>query len=238
MPTSRRRNVAIRIGVVGGVAFWLLTCGDGGTGAEEEKTGAVLQGQVVKLGGSSETAGVEISIGAKSVKTGSNGSFSIPDIPLGQNTVTFSGSGITGPYSLSGVETGTIFRLDEVEVAQGQVTTKHTGTWVGTAGSSEPGSEGQIAFTLIIQANGNALTGTGSVAPPDNSVWSMSGKETGMTVDGEMTLVSSNSECAAGATFNGSFVADTLSGTFTEVNPPAGCGAPESGLFRVVKQEG
>jgi hypothetical protein len=66
----------------------------------------------------------------------------------------------------------------------------------------------------------------------------MSGTETGKKVDGAMTLVSSNSTCAAGATFTGTFVADTLSGTFVEVNPPAGCGSPESGTFRVVKQQG
>ena len=66
----------------------------------------------------------------------------------------------------------------------------------------------------------------------------LSGTETGKTVDGEMTLVSSNSTCAAGATFTGTFVADTLNGTFVEVKPPAGCGSPESGTFRVVKEEG
>jgi hypothetical protein len=137
---------------------------------------------------------------------------------------------------MNGITQGSQFVLNGIEVNNGTVKTEHTGTWVGTAGSTEPGSQGQIAFTLIIQANGNALTGTGSVAPPDNSVWTMTGKETGKKVDGEMTLVSSNSECATGATFTGDFVADTLKGTFIEVNPPAGCGTPESGEFRVVKQ--
>jgi hypothetical protein len=51
-----------------------------------------------------------------------------------------------------------------------------------------------------------------------------------------MTVVSTGSLCASGVTFAGTFAADTLSGTFVEVNPPAGCGPPENGIFRVVKQ--
>jgi hypothetical protein len=211
-------------------------CGDGGTGSEEEKTGATLQGQVVLLGGSSQTGDIKVSIGNKSTRTSGNGSFSLNHIPVGDQPVTFTGSGITGPYNLSGVELGSSFVMDEVQVNLGQVTTKHTGTWIGTAGSDDPGSQGQIAFTLIIQANGNKLTGTASVVPPDSSIWSMSGKETGTAVDGEMTLVSSNSDCATGGTFTGIFTADTLKGDFVEVDPPAHCGPPESGTFHVVKQ--
>ena len=213
-------------------------CGSDGTGPkeEEELTGASLQGQVVLLGTSVQTGGVDVSIGDKSTQTGGDGSFSLNHIPLGNQAVTFTGSGTAGSYFLSGIESGSTFFLNEIQVGSGQVKTQHTGTWVGTAGSTEPGSQGQIAFTLTIQANGNALTGSASVPAPDNSVWSMSGKETGTTVDGEMSLVSSDSGCATGATFTGSFAADTLSGTFLEVSPPAGCGTPESGTFRVVKQ--
>ena len=148
----------------------------------------------------------------------------------------FSGSGIVGSYTVNGVEENTTFELNGVQVNNGLVTTEHTGTWVGTAGTSEPGSQGQIAFTLIIAANGNLLSGTASVAPPDASVWTMAGFENGTQVSGVMALVSTNSSCATGGTFTGTFSADTLSGDFTEVNPPPGCGDPESGTFRVVKQ--
>jgi hypothetical protein len=182
------------------------------------------------------TNNVSVSIGKKKTITDGNGSFFINNIPLKDNTVTFSGSGISADYSLGGVEVGTTILLDSIQINGGQVKTKHTGTWVGTAGSTEPGSQGQIAFTLIIQANGNALSGTASIPAPDNSVWSMTGAETGQTVDGNMTLVSTNSSCATGGTFTGTFVADTLAGTFVEVNPPVGCGTPENGIFRVVKQ--
>jgi hypothetical protein len=211
-------------------------CGDDGAGPEEEQTGAMLMGQVISVGASNQTGGIDVSMGTKSTTTSGNGSFTLNHIPLGDHGVTFSGSGVTGTYTLSGVEAGSSFNLQDIQLNVGQVSTKHTGTWVGTAGSDDPGSQGQIAFTLVIQANGNALTGEGSVEPPDNSVWSMSGTENGTAVTGEMTLVSSNSSCATGGTFTGTFSADTLNGSFVEVDPPAGCGTPETGSFRVVKQ--
>ena len=214
-------------------------CGgdDNGTGPEEVITNASLAGQVTLVGASNQTGGIDVSIGSKSATTSSNGSFSINHIPLGDQPVSFSGSGAGGTYMLSGIESGSLFSLQDIQLGGGVVKTAHTGTWVGTAGSSEPGSQGQIAFTLIIQANGNALTGNASVAPPDASQWTMTGTETGSSVSGVMTLVSTNSSCATGATFTGTFAADTLAGDFTEVDPPAGCGDPESGTFRVVKQQ-
>jgi hypothetical protein len=232
-------------------------CGDNGTGAEEDQTGATLQGQIIQFGAAANqdvalwvagsagpvlqaafapVSGVTVTVGNKSTETDGNGYFTITNMPLGNPTAVFSGSGITGPYTVNRVEENANFQMNGVQVINGTVMTEHTGTWIGTAGSTDPGSQGQIAFTLIIAANGNALSGSGSVAPPDNSIWSMSGIENGTSVDGEMTLVSSNSSCAAGATFTGTFSADTLSGTFLEVSPPAGCGSPESGTFRVVKQ--
>ncbi len=157
-------------------------------------------------------------------------------MPLGDPTVAFSGSGINGSYNWTGVEENTVLQMNGVQVNSGQVTTEHTGTWVGTAGSTAQGSQGEIAFTLIIAANGNALSGTASVAAPDNSIWTMTGTETGTSVEGDMLFVSSNSPCAVGAEFTGTFYADTLKGDFTEVNPPSECGAAESGVFTVVKQ--
>jgi hypothetical protein len=222
---------------LGGIGCWLSACGDGGTGADEEKTEAFLQGQVVLLGGSAQTKDIKITIGSKSTRTKGDGTFSINHIPVGESQVTFAGSGIIGPYNLTGIEQGTVVTLEDTQVTQGQVKTKHTGTWVGTAGSSEPGSQGQIAFTMVIEANGNAITGIGQLAPPDSSTWEIEGKETGTTVDGEMKLLFSYSECATGGEFTGTFAGDTLSGTFVEVDPPQGCGlTPETGTFKVVKQ--
>jgi hypothetical protein len=233
---SRRVRSLLIIGVLCGIGLWFSACGDDGTSAEEEKTGAALLGQVVLLGESEDVANVKVSIGAKSTQTDGTGSFSLNHIPVGENTVTFSGSGVTGPYTLTGVQEGTTITLEEIKVNPGQVKTKHTGTWVGTAGSSDPGSQGQITFTMIIEANGNAITGTGQLAPPDSSTWKIEGKETGTTVDGTLELLFSYSDCATGGEFTGTFAGDTLSGTFVEVNPPAQCGDPESGTFRVVKQ--
>ena len=237
MGNSRRVRALLIIGALAGGALWVSACGDDGTGTEEEEeTGAFLLGQVVLLGGSDDVADVKISMGAKSTQTDGTGSFSLNHIPVGENTVTFSGSGVTGPYNLTGVQEGTTITLEEVKVNPGEVKTKHTGTWVGTAGSTDPGSQGQITFTMVIEANGNAITGIGQLAPPDSSTWEIEGKETGTTVDGTLELLFSYSECATGGEFTGTFVGDTLSGTFIEVNPPADCGDPESGTFRVVKQ--
>jgi hypothetical protein len=235
----------------------LSGCGDDGSGPEGEKTGATLQGQIIQVGAAvslssgaptgdgigatpkanaEPTSDVTVSIGSKSTKTDGSGSFVLIDIPIGNQVVEFSGSGVTAAYSLNDVSLGDSFTLYGIQLTSGTVETEHTGTWIGTAGSTDPGSQGQIEFTLIISANGNALTGTGTVPAPDNSQWAMSGIETGTKVEGLMALVSSDSECATGATFTGTFSADTLSGTFVEVNPPAGCGSPENGTFRVVKQ--
>lgn len=258
---SAPRDCGTRAWVVW-VMFFALPfsgCGDGGTGTEEDQTGATLQGQIVVMGSPAlaeqgpgkggtvagsrylafaPTSNVTVEIGGKSTRTDGNGHFVHNNIPLGDQTVVFSGSGITGSYALNNIVEGSTFTLNGIQVLSGTVKTEHTGTWIGTAGSTEAGSQGQIAFTLIIAANGNSLSGIGSVAPPDSSQWSMSGTETGKKVDGEMTLISSNSSCATGATFTGTFSADTLSGDFVEVNPPSGCGSPESGTFRVVKQPG
>jgi hypothetical protein len=240
------------------LAFTMLWagCGDDGTGPGE-RTGATLRGQIVQFGAQNNAdeasfqvlesspglkrafapvSGVTVTVGDQSDVSDANGNFSVNDIPLNDPTAVFSGSGDSGSYNVTGLEPNTTIQMNGVQVINGNVTTEHTGTWVGTAGSSDPGSAGQIAFTLIISANGNALTGSGSVAPPDASVWDMEGFETGILVEGTMDLVTSNSVCATGAKFNGIFVADTLSGTFEELNPPAGCGTAETGTFRVVKQ--
>lgn len=247
---TKRHLGVIAVGCAFVVGFG---CGDGGTGSDDEQTGATLRGQIVQFEGlaakESAPAGdplflamaptndVDVSIGNKKTTTDANGFFLVNDIPLGDNVIMFSGSGISEDYFLGGIEVGTTVQMDSVKIKGGQVKTKHTGTWVGTAGSTEPGSQGQVIFTLVIAANGNSLSGTGTVAPPDNSVWSMSGKETGLTVEGEMTLVSTNSSCATGAGISGTFSADTLFGTFVESDSIAGCGSPESGTFRVVKQQ-
>ena len=225
----------------------LYGCGDDGTGPGEEQTGAMLQGTVTVFDapasavglarlGSVVTPGVLVSIGTKETETDASGDFALYDIPLGSQIVRLSKDGAVGTYTLVGIVSGATFTLDQIQYSGGQVSTAHTGTWVGTGGSTDPGSQGQIALTMILEANGNSLTGTASIGSPDNSVWSISGKETGTSVDGAMTVVSTDSPCASGGTFVGTFSADTLNATFVEVDPPAGCGPPENGIFRVVKQ--
>jgi len=221
-------------------------CGDD-NGPEDEQTGTTLQGTVTvfqaqMVNGGFElawTEGVTVAIGSKSAQTDANGDFTLHDFGVGTQNVLFSRDGGVGTYVLTDIERGDAFLLDQVEVNGGQVSTQHTGTWIGTGGSTDPGSQGQVALTMIISQNGNALTGTASIGEPDNTSWNISGTETGHSVDGILTVTSTNSLCAADGDFEGTFVADTLSGTFIEVDPPTepeDCGPAESGIFRVVKQ--
>jgi len=220
-----------------------IGCGDD-NGPEDDQTGTTLQGTVISfqaqiVGGGfglASTEGVTVAIGSKSTETDVNGDYLLRDFPVGTQNVLFSRDGGSGTYVLTGIERGGAFLLDQVVVNGGQVSSQHTGTWVGTGGSTDPSSQGQVALTMIIAQNGNALTGTASIASPDNTSWNITGTETGHAVEGTLTVTSTNSSCAANGDFEGAFVADTLSGTFIEVDPPAGCGAPEPGIFTVVKQ--
>lgn len=218
-------------------------CGDD-NGPEDEQTGTTLQGtvtsfqaQVVGGGfGLASTEGVTVAIGSKSTETDVNGNYLLRDFGIGTQNVLFSRDAGSGTYVLTGIERGDAFLLDQVVVSGGQVSSQHTGTWVGTGGSTDPSSQGQVALTMIIAQNGNALTGTASIPAPDNTSWNITGTETGHAVEGTLTVTSTNSSCASNGDFEGTFVADTLSGTFIEVDPPAGCGPPEPGIFTVVKQ--
>lgn len=221
-------------------------CGDDAAGPDDARTGSSLQGTVVAFE-TGQTAiahpplatlgipGVTVSVGTRSAVTDAAGNFSLADIAVGDQTVTFSRDAATGTYLMRDIEPGETFFLDQVQYSGGQIMTKHTGTWVGTADSHDPQSVSLIAVELVLNASGNSLTGT-AAAEPETSLWTMAGTETGFTVDGTLSLVISESGCSADMTFEGTFVADTLSGTFLEVDPPAGCGPAETGTFRVVKQ--
>jgi hypothetical protein len=247
---SRSRSSSISLPL----SFILLICGACGGddgGPEDSQTGTVLQGtvtsfqaQVIGSGfGLAWTEGVTVAIGSKSTQTDANGNFTLREFGIDTQNVIFSRDGGSGIYVLSGIDRGDSFLMDQIQINGGQVSTQHTGTWIGTGGSSDPSSQGQVALTMLISQNGNSLTGTASIGEPDNTSWHISGTENGHSVDdGEMTVTSTNSDCASGVEFSGTFVADTLSGTFTEVHtadhpdPAAECGDPETGTFRVVKQ--
>lgn len=240
----------------GGVIFLLLAlvsaygCGDDDNGPEEQQTGTVLQGTVTSFQAHvvpsgfalAATEGVRVEIGSKSTVTDAEGNFVVRDFPISTQDVDFSRDGAGGTLVLYDVEPG-----DEYEflfsINGGQVSTQHTGTWVGSGGSTDPGSQGPVALTMIIAQNGNALSGTASIPPPDNTSWNISGTENGYSVKGAFTVTTTNSECASDGEFTGVFSAGTLDATFTEVRGPdwtdeqeAACGPVESGVFTVVKQ--
>ena len=220
-------------------------CGDDDNGPDDQQTGTVLRGTVTSFqaqvvpGGFAlaATEGVRVEIGSKSTVTDANGDFTLRDFLVGTQDVDFSRDGGGGTLVLTDVEPG-----DEYEflfsISGGQVSTQHTGTWVGTGGSTDPSSQGPVALTMIIAQNGISVTGTASIGPPDNTSWDIAGTENGQTLkNAHMTVTTTSSECAAGAELlDATFVGDTLSGTFIEEDVPQDCGLPESGFFRVVKQ--
>lgn len=228
-------------------AFVACCACDDDDGNGESASGAMLRGTVTQFDvppaspaagvtGGAQVEGVRVAIGDKDTQTDANGDFVLDDIPVGDQVVEFSKDQTAGIYTLSGVVAGGIYVLDDVQYSGGMVSTAHTGIWEGFGGSDDPGGHGQIALTIDLEANGNILSGTASIGAPDSSTWSLSGTEDGTAVNGSMSVVFTLSECASGGTFTGAFDADTLSATFIEVDPPAGCGPPETGSFRVVKQ--
>lgn len=225
------------------VLLLCVGCGDD-NGPEDEQTGTVLQGTVTSfqaqlVGGGFGLAaneGVTVAIGSKSTETDANGDFTLRDFAIGTQNLLFARDGGGGTLVLTDVGRGDEYDF-QFSISGGDVSTQHTGTWVGTGGSTDSTSQGQVALTMIIAQNGNALTGTASIdAGVDTTSWNISGTETGHTATGLLTVTTTNSECAASGDFEGTFAGDTLSGTFIEVDPPAGCGEPEPGIFNVVKQ--
>ena len=220
----------------------VAACGDDGS-PEDEQTGTVLQGtvtsfepQVVTGGfGLFSTEGVTVSIGSLSTETDANGNFTLRNFGLGNQNLLFSLDSSTGTFVLSYVERGESIYLNEVQFSGGNISTEHTGTWVGTGGPAG------VALTMVIAHNGNALSGTASIAGADSTIWTIDGKETGAAAKGTMDVVTTASECASGVEFDGTFSGDTLKGTYLEVytaDYPTGdeCDTPETGDFTVVKQ--
>jgi len=241
---SRRQACALLL-----TALACLACGDD-NGPEEQQTGTVLtatvtsfQAQAVPGGfGLAATEGVRVEIGSKAGVTDSDGQVTLRAFPLGNQNVDFSRDASSATLLLTDVEAGDSYDF-LFSINGPNVSTQHTGTWVGEGGSTDPSSQGFVTITMIIAQNGNALSGTASIPPPDATTWTISGKETGQSVDGTFTVVTSNSECASDGSFQGAFTADTLSATFVEVRPSDwtqaqidACGPVESGQFRLVKQ--
>lgn len=225
-------------------------CGDD-NGPDEEQTGTLLEGSVTDVqaqvvqGGFAlaSTEGVTVSIGTKSTETDVNGNFTLRDFGIGTQDVLFFHDDGSGAFVLTEVERGDEYEF-QFSISGGQVSSQHTGTWVGEGGSTDPSSQGLVTITMIIAQNGNALSGTASIPPPDNTSWNISGTETGHVVkDGTFTVTTTNSFCASDGEFDGVFTADTLDATFVEVRGPdwtaeqeTECGPVESGSFKLIKQ--
>jgi hypothetical protein len=240
------------------MALCLIICScssDGGSQTGDAvDSGATLQGNVLSVSNAlfqiTAANDLTVSIGGLAVNPDEQGYFQIENIPTGDQVVRFESipaanlvsqaeTGIDAEYLVLDIEESETIILPDVEIEGNKVSTAHTGTWTGTAGSDDPDSQGQIAFTMYIEANGNEISGTGVLGSPDNSIWNMIGTETGRNIDGKLKLVNSNSECATGGTFEGTFSGNTISATFVEVHTPEGielCGEEETGTFFLEKE--
>jgi hypothetical protein len=225
-------------------------CGDD-NGPDDEATGTLLEGSVTDVQAQvvsgafaalASTEGVTVSIGSKSTETDVNGNFRLRDFGIGTQDVLFFHNDGSGSFVLTDVERGDEYDF-QFSISGGQVSSQHTGTWVGEGGSTDPSSQGLVTITMIIAQNGNSLTGTASIAAHDTTSWHVSGTENGHAVEGMFTVTTSTSLCASDGDFEGTFEADTLSATFDEVRPDdwtaeqeAECGPVESGIFTLIKQ--
>jgi hypothetical protein len=224
-------------------------CGDD-NGPDEEQTGTLLEGSVTDVqaqvvqGGFAlaSTEGVTVSIGTKSTETDVNGNFRLRDFGIGTQDVLFFHDDGSGAFVLTEVERGDEYEF-QFSISGGQVSSQHTGTWVGEGGSTDPSSQGLVTITMIIAQNGNSLTGTASIAAHDTTSWHVSGTENGHAVEGMFTVTTSTSLCASDGDFEGTFEADTLFATFDEVRPDdwtaeqeTECGPVESGVLTLIKQ--
>lgn len=240
------------------MALCLIICSCGSDGDSQTvnavDSGATLQGNVLSVSNAlfqiMAANDLTISIGELAANPDEQGYFQIENIPTGDQIVRFVSTptanlvsqeetGIDAEYLVLDIEESETIILPDVEIEGSKVSTAHTGIWTGTAGSDDPDSQGQIAFTMYIEANGNEISGTGVVGSPDNSIWNMIGTETGRNIDGKLKLVSSDSECATGGTFDGSFSGNTISATFVETHTPEGivlCGENETGTFFLEKE--
>jgi len=256
METHARIEKRVNVFVCVALCLIFLSCGGGGdsntVAPNADATGATLQGNVISISDTSSQmaavsengrsiAGIKVSLGEMTVLTDEQGAFHIEDIPIGDQVIRFND---IADYFAKAIEKLETLTLRNLQINGDEVATEHTGIWMGTGGSTDSNSQGPIDLTMIIEKNGNSITGTMLGGEPDNSVWEINGTENGTTINGTFTLISSGSECATGGTFDGDFSGNTLSGTFDEVfsesDPlPDECTEnyeyPEHGTFTVTK---
>ncbi len=172
-------------------------------------------------------AGVTVSIGSLSTTSGADGSFTLSDIPTGNQTVVFAEGGSSANYALEGVAENETFTLSTVQVDGTVITTEHTGTWEGTIYSSDIAMT--LPLTMTIGANTNAFTGQANNNMGD--VWDLVGTENGTSVSGRATVV--EGPCVGDyGDFTGTFNGDMLSGTYTS---PGGVCNPSDGTWELTK---
>jgi len=164
---------------------------------------------------SAQTSDVTVTVGDAAVTTDSHGSFTITDVPVGNQTVTFAQGSSTATYALADIVADETFTLNDINVDGTAVSTAHTGTWTGTMiMDSFTGSPVEVELTLIITAGGNSISGDMFIDEEGfDEVGTFSGTETGTVLDARWTNTAPDAEgCILAGPLTGTFDGDTLTG--------------------------
>jgi hypothetical protein len=251
-------------GIVLTIVLLASACGgSSGGGGGGGGTGATLTGTVQEFTAALETekktlfarikdfllpksfaavGGVTVSIGNQSTTTDGSGSFTLNDIPVGDQTVTFTQNSASATYSLMDVLAGETFTLNNVDVDGSTVSTAHTGTWTGTMTMDIfTGTPQEVDFTLTITAGGNSISGGMNVDEDGlGEVGTFSGTENGTTLNARWVIPHDGEGCRLAGPLTGTFDGDTLTGN--EPIDESSCGLepgdddPDSHPFTLTKQ--
>lgn len=247
-----KKKYLLGVTVIGFV--FIMGCG-GSSGGGGGGTGATLTGTVNTFTAALETekksffarikdfllptataqaSGVTVTVGNQSTTTDANGSFTLSDIPEGNNTVTFTQNSASADYSLMGVAEGETFTLNDVNVNGATITTAHTGTWTGTIDLGD----GTYTMTMTIAANGNSLSGTLVVEGVDER-GTFSGVENGTNIEASYEVHDPN-DCFLNGPLTGTFSGNTLEGNAPVTEDSCGLQPgdddPDSHAFTLTKQ--
>lgn len=191
-----------------------------------------------------QTSDITVTLGDVSATTSSAGGFTITNVPIGDQTVTFTHGSTSAEYLLSDVIADETFTLNDIDVDGTTVATAHTGTWTGTMiMDTFTGEPQEVDLTLTITAGGNAISGGMFIDEAGfDEVGTFSGIETGTALNARWALTSPDAEgCLLAGPLTGTFDGDTLTGN-EPIDDAGDCPLwpgdddPESHPFTLTKQ--
>jgi len=209
-------------------ALSVSACGSSGSSNGGIDSGATLQGDVNTFTASlnvekksffvqikdfllsstfAAVSDVTVAVGDQTTTTDAAGDFTLSNIDTGNQTVTFTQGANSATYSLDGVDVGDTFTLNDVNIDGTEVSTELTGTWTGTIDLGDQ----LYGLTMVINANGNSLSGT-MVVDEDDERGTFSGTENGNVLVDASWESTELGGCMLSGPLTGTFSGDTLEG--------------------------